>query len=408
MLRMTVGLSPASGRRQRAALALLLPIAAACEGDNIHRPPLVERNELYWALELDQHAVTLSTSAPYDTLTVAAVPRNPDGAPLSGAPTPQYASTNVKRVLVTPEGLLVAVAPTEEPVEIVATLTVGNLQHADTALVRVVDVPSPALGSFSIHPVPPDSAKFGMIGNYSFDRGSEGTFLLNKLIRATEATDAPFPVVQVPDYGNVPVADLLVSFRISDLETASISSLHANVGGIRIHELEGHRVGTVSLAASTTVFGVRMADAIPFRIGWPVVAAVEVQPVAEGSLANRFVEPVIKVGTGANVFWGSITSRAATDVAFTDTDPTNIAPLNTTTVYRGDVFNILCSGVLPFWGASDCNSSGGSFVVPIPPLDAGRTFNLAMVGRVFPVPGTYEYHSAQHGINGRVIVVDER
>lgn len=412
MLTTTTDRNRACGWRWRATLMAFVLTAAGCAGDGLQQPSFVDGNEVYWALELDQRAITMSTTSPYDTLTIVAVPRKAGGAPIAGLPKPTYVSMDFKHVTVTPEGVLVAVAPTDEPVGVIATLTVGNLKHADTAWVRIVDNPSPTLlGSFSIHPIPPDSAKVAMPGNLGF----ASSVFLNKLVHATDATGAPFPTVDVldRDFNPLSVPDLLVAFRSSDPQTAAppvgdMGGGTVQQGGLLTFELFGSRPGTVTLYASATAFGVSRADTIQFQVGWPVLAAIDIEPVAAGSLVNTFVQPALKVGTGAAVLWGSHSSAATTDVTFADTS--NLTSLNSAVFLQGTPAGFfLCSVVIPYWGASDCDSRG-NFTIPVPPQGyfGGASFDLMMAGRVFNVPGTYGYHSASHNASGQIIVVDER
>src|SRR5437867_1016649 len=85
-----------------------LPLALGCQGEHLKPEPPAEPGELYWMLELNTHAVTMSTTAPYDTLSLTATPRNYQGAPLAGLPVPQYTSSDPTRVTVSPEGVLKA------------------------------------------------------------------------------------------------------------------------------------------------------------------------------------------------------------------------------------------------------------------------------------------------------------
>lgn len=393
-------------RIARWCLALVLPLAIACQSDRLQPPP-AQPEDLYWALEIDQGAVTLATTPPYNTLTLKVTPRNSRGEPLSGLPAPTFTSTDPDRVLVTAEGMLVAVASTgSELVKVIATLVTDNLKHADTALVRVVDGAPPwVLGTFSIHPIPPDSAKTAVNDDplgFGF-----GSYSLNARVRATDVAAAP-------------ITDLLVSFRSSDVRSASIGS-HAIPGEAW---LKANRTGAITLYANTTAFGITKADTLPFRIGWPLIQFVAIAPVAPGSSVNRFVESATKIGTGGLVVFGTggITTgfnftTTATDVTFTD--PVNVAPLNTFTAISApsgdgyplnggltsDILGTLCSFVDFLSGAGSC-AMGGNIEVPASNPDFSG-FNALSTARVFSAPGIYEYHSTIHQTSGRVIVVDE-
>ena len=126
-----------------AARVWWLPLLVACGAENLKPGATAEPAELYWALRLNHHAAVMSTTAPYDRLSLTATPVNYLGEPLAGLPAPQYVSRDRERVDVTSDGVLVAVAPTAQRVWVVATLTTNNLRHQDSVLVRVVNNPSP-------------------------------------------------------------------------------------------------------------------------------------------------------------------------------------------------------------------------------------------------------------------------
>src|SRR5690348_7928741 len=133
-------------------------VFASCGSDAVAPTPTSNPTALYWALTLDHHAVTLATTSPYDTSRLTATPRDPSGAPLSVPIAVTYQSTDLAHVGVSPEGVLQAVAPASQ-IQVIATLSLGNVTHVDTAVVNVTtDSAPPVLTTFSIHPVPPDSA----------------------------------------------------------------------------------------------------------------------------------------------------------------------------------------------------------------------------------------------------------
>ena len=107
-------------------LLLIAPLMLACESDSLKPAPLVDESQIYWRLELDRHTALMSTTPPYDTLTIAAIPRNAAGEPIAGLPTPQYISMDLEKVRVTPEGVVHAIATTTAQTLVVATLTTNN------------------------------------------------------------------------------------------------------------------------------------------------------------------------------------------------------------------------------------------------------------------------------------------
>lgn len=210
-------------------------------------PVSVQLGHTYWALELNHHAVLLSTTVPWDTLSLMGTPLNHLGQPLLNLAAPQYSSADVRHVMVTPDGVLHAIAPLAENQEVLVTarLTMGGVTHVDTVYVRVMDTPNPppVLHSLSIHPLPPDTAKEAV---------GPDVFLFTR----------PPLVARSADSSGAPLANLPVYFRSSDPRAASVDRLTGVVTSAQM--------GPVTFYASTTAFGVTKADTLPYRIGWPV------------------------------------------------------------------------------------------------------------------------------------------
>lgn len=396
------------------ALLAILPFASACQGDHLTPPPPIDPAMLYWALDLNYHAVTLSTTAPYDTLTLTATPRNQVGEALEGLPAPQYSSTNPDQVVVTANGTLVAAQITTEPVAVVATLTTDNLKHVDTMFVRVVNAPTPAaLGTFSIHPVPPDSAKHAVNNTADVNSGSAFSYLLNRLVHAdTGGTPvsnvnvdfdpfAVFPIL-VP----VPVTDLLVSFRSADTTVAKITRSSSGTG-IHVFKLVGRQPSrVVTIYASTTVFGITKADTIAFRIGLPLFRYFGmIRPRLPDGLPSPNISflpgtpPTLYMGVGGLVIFDTYGSAADGPVlngtgALTFSDPTHTAIARTAVSYFGLTICLLF--------LDTCDDGPGD--LPPTPGPWSRA-------RVFTGPGTYDFQVTTPGtetLNGRIVVVDER
>ena len=161
-------------RRVRAVVSFLgatsIAFALACgtEYAKIAKPPTNDR--LFAALVFDHHAVALSLTGPASTIQLHALAINALGTPLTDAGQPSFSLSDTGSVTITPDGLLTATAPATG-VQVIATLTDGNLTHKDTAYVNVNDVtPPPVLANFSIQPLEGDSAKtaaldlFGLFG----------------------------------------------------------------------------------------------------------------------------------------------------------------------------------------------------------------------------------------------------
>ena len=119
--------------------------------------------QLYRGLALEAAAITLSTTSPYNTILLRAMPRDAQGNPMAGLPAPTFRLQNPNdsvRVLLTPTGLATAVATTTGTgVRVIATLTSGSITHVDTARIAVkATADPPKLATLSIEPILPDSA----------------------------------------------------------------------------------------------------------------------------------------------------------------------------------------------------------------------------------------------------------
>ncbi len=388
---------PTALRAARLAPPLALVLALACAGETLHTPPPPDQRELYWDLQLNHHAVTLSTTAPYDRLTVVATPRNIGQEPLPGLPAPQYVSSDAEHVVVTPAGELVAVAPTapDAHVMVTATLTAGNLKHSDYVFVRVVDNPAPpVLTTFSVHPVPPDSAKVASIID------GDAIVLDTLPVRATDATGAP-------------MTDLLVSFRVSGAGPAMTGSRLSFNEFVGVDEVtgvvSGLLPGKTTIYAAATVFGVAKADTLPYRIGLPITGRFVVAKRTDGRPGSTMPERVLTLAAGAEVRWVALAADTAMDLDISFTDPTHVAGFLGSPVSLHDPLTASLCEIFAFvYGPAgvDC-ANRGDFVLPATQNPFTGMAGFGIAARTFPVPGTYDFRSTGHGLQGRIVVIDE-
>jgi plastocyanin len=333
----------------------LVPFALlmlACESGSVAPTPITDPSKLYAQLTLDQHAITLSTTPPYDTITVVATPRNALGQLLTGLPTPFYQSTAVQQVWVSPDGVLHGIAGAYQ-VMVTATLTLDNHTLADTMLVDVVDGPPPQfLASFTAHTVPPESTNVAV--------GS----VVNLAVQALDSTGTPldFPTVY---------------FGTSDPSRATIDRTFGDITGVR--------PGPVTFYTTMTYFGVRAADSVTYNVSPPLSGTVQIlADSTQGTPVNRFFPSEIKIAVGGQIAWSN-TTGVLTDVTFDDPSTLLSSPFFCT------VFQI-------------CDTGN---VDPFGPPASDPVFFHHFRFRIFPVAGTYEYHSTIHGTTGRVIVSNQ-
>jgi hypothetical protein len=303
----------------------------------------------------------MSTFPPANQLQLTAVPRTFRGTPVEGLPAPTYTSGNSEVLTVSATGLITARAPSFG-VPVVARLTADGITHVDTAFVVAQSEPVPTVASFSIHPLPGDSAKYSVTG------------------ALLDPSRSLMPIA-LDDSGNL--LFLPVRFR----------SLDPTVSGVEPHTglLLPVRPGRVTFIATTTAYGRLMADTLPYIIGEVLQAGVLIERVT-GTKTTRFGNPEVTIGSGGVITWQNITG-ISTDVTFDDPAAAEAVP---------DHFD--CPNGMP------CDAGN------IPPFATSEAeletdpFARVKGARVrrFSVPGRYTYRSTRFSTTGTIIVLDER
>ena len=337
--------------------------------------PPTDAAHLYWTLTLSHHAITLSTVAPYDTLHVSVTPRDANGGalPLTGVVT--FFSSDARSVRVDSSGLLRAIAPSPG-VPVIATLTTGNQILVDTAIVIITADSAPApITNLSIHPIPPDSATMAL------------GFLFNNLSLPLRATDA----------SGSPVTGIAMAVTSSDTTVAQICGVNPDVVQVCAAGLgtNGHP-GRVRVIATTTTYGVTVADTVVVTVTMPLFTWVELKShsVAIGSAVTPSFGPSsITVAPGATVLWinaGIIGSpRQQVDVTFDDS--ANVVAADTT---------YLNCHVLGF----PATGSGTGNIAAFGDTSTTTVSAQGCRARRFNVASTYHYHSVLTGATGTVVV----
>ncbi|HZS61194.1 MAG TPA: hypothetical protein VFA43_18095 [Gemmatimonadaceae bacterium] len=252
-------------RRWMLRLPLMVIALGSCVSDPTATPIPSNATTLYWSLRLNHRAVTLSMVAPYDTIRLIATPLTIHATPIKNLPTATFTSLDLEHVRVDSTGFVQAVG-TGQQIGIVATLTVGDDSHSDTVLLNITDTASaPKLTTFSIHPIPPDSAKT------SLDRAYTVT------ARALDASGDSIP-------------GLAVDFETSDSTVATID----RTSGFMF----GHRPAHCKIIATTTSYGVTKSDTLPFTVGNAVLQQIQISPQtdANGHTVGAFVPNQFALG----------------------------------------------------------------------------------------------------------------
>lgn len=352
----------------------------ACGGD-VTNPTASGLNpaDAYWALQLNEHAVRLARTAPYDTIRLVATPLNAEGDPLGVPGTIQY-SANDSTVTVTASGLVTARYTTAsgKSAIVVASLrdTVQHVTLADTCLIQVTaTVPAAPLKTFTIQ--------------LPANRSPQMPADLFYLMKATATDSAGNPMTTFP------------YFFSSDPNIAHIDRSTGAVTG-------GH-TGSVFLYATTWAYGVAKRDSIAFDViarskinvqTLPVIPTGSTQPVL------TFWPQVVTISAGGKVNWLNPSLTDSMDVVFDD--PTNVdsVAINLFLGIGTGEGNIApwvqdTTGSNPI-SAAICTAFGYA------PPNCGGLYGLNTGGmqrtRLFQVPGTYHYHSAKWGTTGTVVV----
>jgi plastocyanin len=350
--------------RVQALLALAL-LTAACTDDAV--APSADPNNGFWRLELNAEAVNLSLAAPWDTFRLVATPRTADGSVMNEAGTVSFISQDTLIVRVDADGLMHAVG-FGFAFPVIARMSVGNLTHVDTVLVNSLPVDDPpVLASLSIQPIPPDSAKHATGTSYT----ERGQYVVT-----------PVALDPIGD----PIDGLLVRFASLDPRVATIDPLAGLVMGLV--------PGYVKFVATTTAYGITLADTLDFTIGQPLVDGVIFGATSRGGFYGLpqfrpvFTRDSIEVTVGTLVAWQNPYNQA-TDVVFED--PTNVS--------GAEVF-WLCQ----FYGVS---CEGGN-IEPFSSDPASGDPTNGTRARIFNTLGTYRYHSTVYPeATGVVVVVPE-
>jgi hypothetical protein len=340
-------------RRSRLAELLVagsIVLAMGCGNDYITVPQPSGTGRLFAALVFDHHAVALSTTPPSNSIQLTATPINAQGQPLEGAGQATFGLSDTGSVTITPGGLLTAKSPATG-VLVIATLTDGNLTHKDTTYVNVNDVnPAPVLASFSIQPLPGDSAKTAALDAF-------GLFGLKQILP------------QEADGGGTPIDGLPVFYSTADPTVASIDPATGFITGLR--------PGTVKIRATTTAYGVTMSDSVLFTITPPLIGLVAASPITPAGSTTpvlQWAPGTIEVSAGGTVLFFTQSTTQDIDVLFDNPD------------------DVIESVLAP--------SGGGD----IPPFRALPDNGGAFFARAFPTPGSYDFHSTTFDTHGTIIV----
>jgi len=345
-------------RRVRRLAGLLIGITALACHDGGTAPPSVD--EHFWALDLNVHAVNLSTVAPYDTIQLVTVARDGTGAAIPDGVRVTFRSSDSTTIVVDSTGRVTAVQPTSgSPVVITVNVTSRGTTRRDTVFVQAENVappPRPAQLQLALPPGTPP-----IIPTRGADYLKNFLFLHSRSVVLT---------TQVTDSSGADVSGLFVDYRSSDPRIATVDS---------IGRVTATKPGPVTIFATTSAYGVVVRDSleltfIPSRLaGFEILSKT---PVNSTTPVAYFSPGPLTVSAGATVFWIN-RSGLSVDVTFDDSTAVTAVP---------DSVNTLALFGFP------SGASGGN-IPALPVSDATSFFNAPFETRYFPTPGTYTFRS---------------
>ena len=310
----------------------------------------------YWALTLQDHAINLSVAAPTNTIQLIAVPRDVTGTPIvTNMSAPTFRVLDADRLTVDSTGLLTAYG-VGSGLKVIAKWQIQGVTHTDTAYVRVTSTaPAAPLATFTIDPLPGDSAK------WSFSIQRELLYGQKRIVpRATDLDGGAIPVETV-DGDGLPIEGLAVAYTSSNAIAAGID-VHTGAFGA------GAEPDTTTFTASTYAYGVRKADTLAYTIGYPTSGTFDLSATRSNGV-RVFTPSVLEVGIGAVVTW--TTSYDEPMGIFFDDPSVAVAPF--------------------FFPDGDAGN--------IPAIDPNGYFF-----RQFNIPGTYPFHDAEGHVTGTIVV----
>lgn len=327
----------------------------ACGGSdltgNLTLPPEA-LPDAYWSLDLNRKGINLSTVAPYDTVRLSVTPKTTFGETITNvSAAPVYSVKDTLSLRISSDGLLTALRPVNDKVEVIAQLTIDGITRADTSWVRIISsAPVGIPRKLSIQPLPGDSAKWSL------------TPLPKEII----------PVVE--DESGNSISNVLVHFHSSD----------EHVLWFEPEGMFAFKQGTALVTATTYAFGVDLIDTVSYRITLPSVQFIgisETLPDASGSGKVFFSPDTVTVGVGAVIIFQT-SDKVTSDVAINFDDPSAAA------------------GPTGFPWLFYFDGSAGN----IPAIKPNQYFGA---GRQFNVAGAYRYQDETGNAKGVIVVQQE-
>jgi hypothetical protein len=358
----------------------VLGVTISCSGSgDVAGPKLLTPSQTFWAIQLNQHALNLALTHPYDTAQLTVVPVNAVGTQLSvvGPAKPKYVAAD-STVSVDSTGLVTARFLTQgnPTTNVIVSLQLQGVTLTDTVLIQVTPLPASPLATFSMQPAPNDSAKRAVDFNFLYSGNTDGAGTFPWPVTATDGTNST-----VCNGNSCPV---LVYYSSSN---PSVATIDRSTGMVSEKD-----TGHVFFKARTLAYGKVMQDSVAFTIGYsltPIVLGSTLMVMGVLTLLTTAFPKKLILGVGAVVTFCNVGPYQSGFVfngpAAPDTASCKINTQLGNTTYAAPTGS---GDITAIGGAYQVNGPGPKDTVFIAPQD---TANCA--ARRFSVPGTYLYHN---------------
>jgi hypothetical protein len=347
----------------------------------------IDPAQIFWKLDLNTHAVTLSVAPPSNTYQLTATPLSAAGTPLTTtAPVTFTPLSRDSSVQVTLTGLITAHSPkTGTTVQIEAAQTIGAATLTDTVVVNVTaTAPTVPVATLTLHVLPGDSPfinaqSHAIVNSSAFYAVATGDAAYRTLVSPQRTLSAT-----LADQNGTVITSKIVRYWSSDPRVVglatSVSSTSPAVTALTR--------GQATLYAATTLYGITVSDSVRVTVIAPTYNRVN---IASSLVAGRstpllqFDPGTVEITPGGTVEWTNPVGQPPIDIVFDDS--TNVVGGNipafafdSAKVDSATAKLILCGQI--------CNASGNR-------------------RRLFPVAGTYSYRSTLFGTTGKVVVISK-
>jgi hypothetical protein len=307
-----------------------------------------------FSITLNQHALNLSLTAPYNQFQLVGTVRNTDGLPIPDTSTITYRATD-SSVTVSASGLITSHFVTSSGLtRVIATRQADGVSLRDTAYVHVTpQAPSSPIATFSIAPVAGDSAVRQVGGLYYPD------------VHATDVAGQPVAFDNQTGY--------VYWIKSSDRSRFSYANGVTSLGKPYFSIPD---TGHTTFYATSWMYGVTVQDSLKFLVGWRQGFSTSYDP-DDGYLCNFYKGCGVVIAQGGVGYWFNSCDASVRDIVFDHPEAADSAP-NSLGQYTGH-------GNIHFDGTSSCQQKL----------------------RRFPTVGTYHWHDVRNPAGvGTIYVVE--